>query len=207
MTFRPLAPSDALYNYKAGILQKILEREVASGLVFDTVLIAGPAMTGKSTMLQELEHRIGDRPVVKWDAGMVLEHTFGRKMIDERLLGRLKRIENDVVMASREMYHDTLLVKAIYGLNSTLRSRETVRRGSTLMIVSIGPPEGIYERLVAYKPYALYHTESEARVASTMAETFALPTRNEGFAKIVYINSFGDDGVEWLSKRIEIKRT
>lgn len=207
MTWTPLAPSDGLYNYQKDILHKIITKEIGAGLKFDTVLIAGPAMTGKSTMLAELKHRIGDRPIVKWDVGMMLEHIFGRKMVDERLLGRLKRIENEVVLASREMYHDTLLVKAIYGLNSTLRSRETVDRGTTLMIVTIGPPEGIYERLVAYEPYATYHTESEARVASSMAETFALPKRNEGFAKIIYINTFGQDGVEWLSKRIEIKRT
>lgn len=206
MTWTALAPSDGLYNATPTLLTQLLAREIRSGLIFDSVLIVGPTMSGKSTLLAQLPHTIADRPIVKWDAGLVLEHVFGRKLLDERLLGRLKRIENDVVGASRDMYHNTIVVKTAIGLNSTLRSRETASPQSTILIVTIGPPEGLYERLMAYEPFTSYHTMSEAQVASQAAEIFALPKRNEKFAKIIYINTFGQEGVEWLSKKIEIKK-
>jgi hypothetical protein len=206
MTFNTLAPSDGLYNYQPNLFAKLLARHLIQPEI-DTVLLIGPTMCGKTTMLDELPHTIAERSIVKWDLGKVLEHIFGRKLLDERLLGRVKRIENEVVEHSRLMYQNPVIIKAVSGLNSTLRARETPNAASTICVVTIGPPEGIAGRLMAYTPYTTYHTSTEATIAATLAESFALPKRSEKFAKILYINTFGDEGVEWLSKKIEIKKT
>jgi hypothetical protein len=76
----------------------------------------------------------------------------------------------------------------------------------TLLLVFIGPPDLIAARLKSNEGYGVFHTDAEAVVESELANRFEFPGRNEGFNKIYYINTFGQEGIEWLKSRIEIKR-
>lgn len=164
--------------------------------ISNNILICGPSYTGKSYFLDRFN--TPNRNVIKWDRERLLSALTGNRDIKGNIFSIMEDFENKMIYEIREKFPYDLLVKTTTGNSFSSRSRAMKPEGSTLLVFT-GPEDLIVQRKLNDKQYMLNKTEAEI-VTNTQLSllTFSPPRFGEGWRKIIYVNTFGDRGEEYL---------
>lgn len=180
--------------------------ELSTALLKDYryVVAVGLPCTGKSRFLNAYEP--ANNTFTVWNREYIFDMLFVRGERDEKLNTHIARLETDLVpdLLLREKHQ-----VFIDGYNRMPSGRSFYMNldqglGKTAALVFDGPEELIIERMCTTAKYYTWKSRQELELEiQHMKETTVWPTLSEGFDDIIYVNTFGMRGREYLKPRLK----
>ena len=171
------------------------------------IIMVGLPCTGKSFVIQDYDHP--DKHITKWSRQPIFDMLFSNGERDEKFNSNVAKFEGEVIPALIERQYHQVIVD---GWNRTKGGRAQLiglmpqNRGSILCVVCDGPQKTIVKRMMQDPRYALRTQADIEDWVKHLYESTQWPSFKEGFDQIVYLNTFGTEGVDYLKRHV-IQRT
>lgn len=170
-------------------------------LKFDFISLIGPHFTGKTTFADRLRQH--DPCFMFWDrqkiSGMVAS---GLGNIPERIHGALNKQEEFIFKEMwKELPDHKIMIEQLGGTKGRRKNYGAMHGKSSCLLVFDVPYTEQLKRYwntndIWWQRFSSFDAEL---YLSKQSERFVWPKFDEGWDKIYYINTCGDDGVEYLS--------
>jgi hypothetical protein len=170
------------------------------------VLAIGISGTGKSSTLDMYKGQF-DKPLTRWNRDVLwdmIDPTGGR---DDDLWGDIDNFER-AVFPKIFRKHDSQVVIENWGRTSQGRKKylNLMERGlgNTLCLVFDGPIDLIVQRNIASKNHEKFgKSEDDLELyLRQLYQDFKWPRFREGWTSIIYLNTFGEEGASYMSRKV-----
>ncbi len=179
---------------------------------FHMVLAMGYSCTGKTSTLNAAIDGFDSRPVIFWNREPILKMLYAnRTVIHDSIHGVIEKAESDII---NYQYARTtgsrLVLDGWYRMPSRRRAAHNYLGQynaaiPTACLVFDAPQHLICERMRIDPRYDhMIDAEIELDVAEKISTT-QWPTHKEGWNKIIYVNTFGNEGIRYLQTTLRTK--
>jgi Cdc6-like AAA superfamily ATPase len=160
------------------------------------VLICGLPKTGKTTFLKRMPY--DHRNIIKWDRGELVESVYGGRNLNPKLFPIIEKFEKEFLTKLEEENPYDLQVRTVTG-NSFASRQRILEPKQTILLVFDGPDHLITKRKLNDPLYMLTRTEVQVEMETALGRSnFSAPTFHEEWKRIIYVNTFGEEGEEFL---------
>jgi len=172
------------------------------------VITVGLPCTGKSSFLSAYKNLNGNH--TQWCREQIFDMLFMNEGRDEKYNSYIDGLEHDMIPNLLIREHHQVFIDT-YGRMKRARSRLLSLKpkglGKTLALCFDGPNELILDRMIRTEKYSKGMSEADMRLTlDKQSKTAVWPKFSEDFDSIIYINTFGEEGTEYLQYRLINKK-
>lgn len=168
---------------------------------FKLVLLMGLSSTGKSTFLSYCKPK-SNWTLSVWNRDVVLDQLFPSGNRIEKFYNYVDKFEKKALPEILEQNYRQLIVEGWMRMESRrTRYLSYAPSQKTACVVFDGPPELIAQRCVESGEFPQDDFDLKEMIKEKH-ETIQWPTFEEGFNKIIYINTFEAEGHKYLQNRL-----
>lgn len=188
-----LPPEEKMTAFVSSLLNK-----------YKLTVTVGISGTGKTSFLNHFQPSPNWTRTL-WERDKIFELLFNDGRRPESYYGSIDKFENDILpKVIIEDYHRVI----VSGWNRMPRSRARYLShipkglGRTCCLVFDGPIDRIVERNIEHNLERFGRSKEDLSwFLRQQHSTIQWPTHSEGFTDIIYINTFGEEGAEYLSEQ------
>ena len=176
---------------------------------FSLVLVMGYSCTGKTSTITEALVDFYSRPVIYWNRQKILDMLFYNRVIEnDSIHGVIGKAEMEMI---EYQYSRTPRCRVVldgwYRMESNRRMSHKclgisgISQPSAVLVFD-GPQHLIAQRIRNDPRYVhMIDAEIELDVRDKI-KTTSWPTLNEGWDHIIYVNTFGEEGAQYLQNTL-----
>lgn len=170
---------------------------------YKLIMVSGFSGTGKSTFLRYLKPD-KNMTLSLWSRDIVMDSLFPDRNRIDKFYNYLSGLENKIIPELLDQLYRQVAVEGWY---RTKRERgryvtwAQAAKAKSAILVFDGPVDRIIQRCARSQRFMLKGRDLEFFIEQKM-QTHVWPTHDEGFNDIIYINTFGKEGEEWLADRL-----
>jgi hypothetical protein len=180
--------------------------------IFNTyhmTLAMGYSCVGKTKSLEAAIEGYDSRPVIFWNREPILKMIYAnRTVVHDSIHGVIEKAESDIINYQfARTTGSRLVLDGWYRMPSRRRNTHNYLGQynsaiPTACLVFDGPQHLICERMRADIRYEhMIDSEIELEVAEKISST-QWPSKKEGWNRIIYVNTFGQEGIEYLQNTL-----
>lgn len=163
------------------------------------IMLMGLPCTGKTTVMNAFYDP--DITATRWNRQSIFEMILWDGLRDEKYNASIERMEADIFPSLYEREGHKILLDGYYRVQSVRRRTLGLfpdKRVNPLCIVLDGPDEAIIRRMCNDERYAWRGEHDIREWVTHMRESMVYPSFSEGFLEIVYLTTFGEQGINHL---------
>ena len=168
---------------------------------FKLIVAVGLPGTGKSTFLSYYDGK-PDCTLTKWNREPIFNMIFAGGERDEKYNNHIQQLEQRMITDLLAREHHQVVVDGWHRLPRSRTQLRSYGNAPSVLLVFDGPVDKIVDRVSNMKKYSHMSKEDLRLWIQDLYKTMVWPTAKENFHTVIYINTFGKEGGEYLSYRL-----
>lgn len=162
------------------------------------ILVIGPMGAGKTHFIKSVR----EGPLYTkgyWSSQIILDNVFpSMDNFETSLWNSIRSVESIIIPQALNTERHQMFVEGWYRMPSQRSKIRSYSPASTICVVVDGPTDAIALRASQAAYNGFYAIEELAVKIADQKATFQWPTKNEKFDQIIYVNTFGEEGRQYL---------